>query len=112
MMRNKLLLALVLIAVAGGVLALSTGRTVPAAEGQEGAKYKGAKSCKMCHDKVHETAKYNPWTAWEAMKHAKAFDVLTDEDVASGKDPQGRACVECHTTGYGKGGFVSKDKTP
>jgi hypothetical protein len=76
----------------------------PTAHGQEGAKYLGNKKCMMCH--ADQTESYNE------MKHAHAFDVLSAEQVASGKDDKGRACIQCHTTGYGKGGFESAEKTP
>jgi hypothetical protein len=50
--------------------------------------------------------------AWGEMKHSKAFDVLTADQIKDGKDDKGRACVSCHTTGYGKPtGFVSVEKT-
>ncbi|MHC4471516.1 MAG: multiheme c-type cytochrome [Planctomycetota bacterium] len=112
MKLSKMLVGLSLLAACGAVLAIALGPTVPTAEGQEGAKYKGSKACKLCHDKEHEGSGFNPWTAWQEMKHAKAIESLTAEQIASGKDHKGRACVQCHTTGYGKGGFESKEKTP
>jgi Cytochrome c554 and c-prime len=73
--------------------------------GEEPAKYAGSKKCKTCHADQHK--------AWLGMKHSKAWDVLTPEQIASGKDAKGQACVMCHTTGYGKpNGFVSAEKTP
>ena len=112
MTSRKIVVALLALTVCTAIVAVSSGRSIPTAEGQEGAKYKGSKSCKMCHDKEHEGSGFHPWPAWQEMKHAKAFASLTAEQVASGKDPKGRACVQCHTTGYGKGGFESMEKTP
>ena len=67
--------------------------------------YSGSKQCQACHLGQHE--------AWETMNHSRAFESLRPEDVAGGKDAQGRACVQCHVTAYGKpDGFVSAEKTP
>jgi Cytochrome c554 and c-prime len=74
------------------------------ATGQEKAEYKGSDKCKSCHK--------DQYAAWQEMKHAKAFAALTPEQIASGKDDKGRTCVECHTTGFGDGGFTSADETP
>jgi len=72
--------------------------------GQDAASYVGSAKCKSCHKEQH--------VAWGEMKHAHAFDVLSAEQIASGKDEQGRTCVQCHTTGYGKGGFTTAEETP
>jgi len=98
------LFILVLVACAVAVfLALASSALVPAV-GQDGAKYIGAKKCKMCHSDQHK--------AWGEMTHSKAFDVLTPDQIKSGKDDRGKTCVSCHTTGYGQGGFESVEKTP
>ena len=73
-------------------------------EGAATAEYKGSKACKSCHQ--------DHFKAWLEMKHSKAFESLKPEQVAGGKDEKGQACVQCHTTGYGKGGFESVEKTP
>ncbi len=57
--------------------------------------YVGEKKCKKCHIKQHKT--------WRDTKHAKAFTYL---DAEAQKDPE---CIKCHTTGFGKGGFVSAE---
>ena len=97
------LFILVLVACAVAVfLALASSALVPAV-GQDGAKYIGSAKCKMCHADQHK--------AWGEMKHSKAFDALTPEQIKSGKDDKGRTCVSCHVTGYGKGGFESVEKS-
>lgn len=99
--------ALIVVLVAGGLaatLALGPAGT-PSAEGQSAAKYLGSQKCMMCHQDQHQ--------AWQKMKHSKAWESLSAEQIASGKDEKtGRACVECHSTGFGKGGFESAEKTP
>jgi hypothetical protein len=74
------------------------------ATGEEGATYVGSGKCKSCHKDSYEQ--------WQEMKHSKAWASLSAEQIASGKDPKGRACVQCHTTGYGDGGFTSEKDTP
>jgi len=101
--KSSLFLVLVGAVAVGAVFVFSSTGT-PTAQAQEGAKYIGAKKCAMCHADQTET--------WKEMKHYHAFSVLTAEQVASGKDYKDRACITCHTTGYGKGGFESADKTP
>ena len=78
--------------------------TSEVATGQEKASYVGSGKCKSCHKDQHQD--------WMEMKHSHAFASLSAEQVASGKDEQGRACVQCHTTGYGQGGFTSSADTP
>jgi len=48
-------------------------------------EYVGAKKCKTCHKKIHKS--------WLETKHAKAFDVLSDEEKKKAE------CVGCHITG-------------
>ena len=48
-------------------------------------EYVGANKCKGCHKVQHKS--------WLETKHAKAFDVLSDEEK---KKPE---CVSCHITG-------------
>ncbi|MBI5664310.1 MAG: hypothetical protein HZC49_04355 [Nitrospirae bacterium] len=77
------------------------------------AEYIGAKKCKACHMKQFKS--------WSETSMAKSFDnlkagVMVAEKKKAGledkdytTDPK---CLKCHTTGYGKGGFVSMEKTP
>jgi hypothetical protein len=74
------------------------------AVGQETAAYQGSDKCKSCHK--------DEYAVWQEMKHSHAFASLKPEQVATGKDDKGRACVQCHTTGYGMGGFTSAEESP
>lgn len=66
-------------------------------------EFVGAQKCKMCHN-LTKFGKFHD--DWAQTKHAKAIEVLNDEEK---KNPD---CLKCHTTGYGKpGGFVSLEKT-
>jgi hypothetical protein len=89
--------------IAGGaVLAVMLFVGVRAVRAQgtpQGAKFIGAKKCRLCH--------MNEYKTWSESKHAKNFDVLEGAERAN---PD---CLKCHTTGYGKeGGFVSESETP
>jgi cytochrome c553 len=87
MSRKLVTLLLVMIAV-GALVAAS----IMAEEGEKAAEkeeakfeYVGDKKCKACHKDQH--------SSWLETTHAKAFDVLSDEEKQS---PE---CVGCHTTG-------------
>jgi len=72
-----------------------------------GSTYVGAKLCKKCHFKQHRT--------WKSMKHAGAYEVLPEKyrDPAE-VDEKGRACISCHTTGFGDtdaGGFIDGEQS-
>ena len=99
--RAVLLLCLAVTAL--GFVLLGVPSTASSEE-ESPVEYKGSKACKACHKDQHQ--------AWEGMKHSRAFEILRPEQIASGKDDKGRACVQCHTTGFGKGGFVSLEETP
>lgn len=67
------------------------------------ATFVGEKACKKCHFKQHKT--------WSSMKHSTAWEVLSEEhrDPAQA-DEDGRVCISCHVTGWGKpGGFVDAE---
>jgi len=96
-----ILLIVASVVVAGMAASILTTNDV---DGQEKATYKGSDKCKSCHRDQH--------TAWKDMKHSHAFETLKPEQIATGKDEKGRACVSCHTTGHGMGGFTSTDATP
>lgn len=66
------------------------------------AKYltpKDPMQCSTCHADTHKS--------WQSVKHAKAFELLVN--VGEEKNEK---CLPCHTTGYGKGGFVDVATTP
>ena len=77
-------------------------------------EYVGVKKCKVCHLKQYKS--------WLQTKMATSFENLKpgmkeEAKMKAGLDPrkdytQDASCVRCHTTGYGKGGFVSMEKTP
>ncbi len=72
------------------VLLLAVSATAWGAEKKAEPQYVGATKCKVCHMDEHKS--------WLETKHAKAFDVLSDEEK---KKPE---CVGCHITGKtGKG---------
>jgi hypothetical protein len=97
-------------AVIIGIFAFAFGFVLlaglPTASSEEGEKatYKGSNACKACHAEQYK--------AWQEMKHSKAIESLKPDQIASGKDEQGRACVQCHVTGYENGGFTSMEATP
>lgn len=66
---------------------------------QDNGKYGGTDNCKMCHPDTFDE--------WSKTSHAKSYDLL----VAAGQEKNAE-CLPCHTTGYGKGGFVDEATTP
>jgi hypothetical protein len=64
-------------------------------EEKPAAAYVGDRRCKVCH--------LATFKAWEKTAHAHAFETLKNEER---KNP---ICIACHTTGYGAGGYGSKD---
>ena len=66
--------------------------------------YIGSEACKACHESEYSNYK-------KYAKKARSFDSIKKmEKKLTAEEYQ--ACFECHTTGYGKGGFVSEEKTP
>ncbi len=78
-------------------------------------EYIGSNKCKSCHKKEKSGAQY---LVWQESKHANAFDVLlTDEASKIAKEKglknlphEAPECLECHTVGFGKGGYEVKDE--
>lgn len=66
---------------------------------EEGSPYLGSAACAACHGEAHES--------WMGTGHARALGSLRPEKGLF--DPQ---CLPCHTTGPGRGGYVSKEETP
>ena len=95
--------AVALLALASLWLSGSQDGTKSAAPATEN-KYIGAEKCKSCHGAKESGDQYS---AWKAMKHAKAFATLASEEAkktAAAKgiaDPQkAEACVKCHVTAF------------
>ena len=89
-------------------LLIVTGTTADA------AKYIGAKKCKACHMKQYKSWKKTTMaTSFENLKPGAKADAKKKAGLDPAKDYTADAdCLKCHTTGYGKGGFVSIEKTP
>ncbi|MBL7024879.1 MAG: cytochrome c family protein [Candidatus Marinimicrobia bacterium] len=77
-------------------------------------EYVGSQKCKSCHKSEKKGAQYK---LWEESKHAKAFDVLLSEaalKIAAERKlklppSESPECLECHTVGFGKGGYEVMD---
>jgi hypothetical protein len=69
--------------VLAGLFGLVVGTATFSADA--GHAYVGAKKCKTCHKPE--------FNSWSETGHAKAFELLSDEEKKS------KACVSCHTTG-------------
>ncbi len=77
-------------------------------------EYVGVKKCRVCH--------MPQANAWEKTKMSKVFELLKPGVAAEVKkahkiDPEkdytkDSSCLQCHTTGYGKGGFKDIESTP
>ena len=80
----------------------------------DAAKYVGAKKCKACHMKQYKSWKKTAMaTSFENLKPGVKADAKKKAGLDADKDYTADAkCLKCHTTGYGKGGFVSMEKTP
>jgi nitrate/TMAO reductase-like tetraheme cytochrome c subunit len=88
-MSTMKLRIIILTAVSAGALltAFSTGQEVE----QPKPSYVGATKCKVCHLEI--------FNSWAETSHRRAVSSLKDEAAT---DPK---CLECHTTGYGAGGY-------
>jgi hypothetical protein len=60
--------------------------------------YVGAKKCKVCHVAIFDS--------WAETGHAGAFSTLKGDDRGNAN------CLECHTTGFGAGGYGSEARMP
>ncbi|MDR7468451.1 MAG: cytochrome c family protein [Armatimonadota bacterium] len=63
------------------------------------ARFVGAETCRMCHS--------DQYRRWAATSHARAFELL---EIAG--QAQNAACLGCHSTGFGRGGFRDASSTP
>jgi hypothetical protein len=66
-----------------------------------GERYLGDENCRRCHGEQYGS--------WQATPHARAFAAL--DRPLPGK-PKAEACVSCHATGYGQGGFQPDPSSP
>jgi calcineurin-like phosphoesterase len=66
-----------------------------------GESYLGGQNCQRCHGEQYRS--------WQATPHARAFASL--DRPLPGK-PKAEACVSCHATGYGNGGFAPDVSIP
>ncbi len=84
------------------VMVLALGVSQPVAQAQD--KYVGSKNCAGCHQ--HEYENFTEYSkkphSWEHIQ--KMEPKLTKQEF--------QRCFDCHTTGHGRGGFVSYEKTP
>ncbi len=72
--------------------------------------YIGASKCKMCHKSA---AKGNQWGKWQAAQHSKSLAILSTDEAKKIAAERGIAdpaksgeCLQCHVTGWGKGGYT------
>lgn len=86
---NLIIVAIFLLAFSG--LAIAQDKAEATAE-KASHEFVGDAKCKICHSDVH--------ASWMETKHAKAFDVLSDEEKKNEK------CIVCHTTGTSDKGVL------
>lgn len=67
-------------------------------------EYVGSARCGECHETEYETFKKHSVKSKSWKSVAIMASDLTKAEL--------EGCYECHTTGYGKGGFVSIESTP
>lgn len=68
------------------------------------AGYAGSKACQQCHE-----AQYERFTTYSKKAASWNSVAIMASDL---KPDELEGCYECHTTGYGRGGFVSIERTP
>jgi hypothetical protein len=61
-------------------------------------KYVGSIKCKVCHVEI--------FNSWSETPHARALATLKGDDAGK------TTCLECHTTGFGAGGFGGEARMP
>lgn len=91
-MKKSLIMVIIALALAALIFA---SEQTDKPEEEPAPTYVGDRRCKVCH---HATFK-----AWEKTDHAQAFQTLKEDER---KNP---ICVACHTTGFGAGGYDSKE---
>ena len=88
------------------------GSATTAKDADQKFSFVGSKSCKKCHSSTQHKA-------WSATHMAKALETLKpgvkkEAKQKHGLDPdkdytQDKACLACHTTGLGQGGYFIPD---
>lgn len=74
------------------------------ASGAAAQDYIGSAACGDCHVEQYENfTKYSKKAGSRHSVEIMASDLTPEEQ---------RGCYDCHTTGYGKGGFVDYETTP
>ncbi|MCP3922598.1 MAG: cytochrome C [Desulfobacterales bacterium] len=66
--------------------------------------YVGSQKCQSCHET--EYSNYKKYS--QKAKSYKSVEKMKSKLKLS----EYQGCLKCHTTGYGKGGFISIEKTP
>ncbi|MFQ6008365.1 MAG: multiheme c-type cytochrome [Candidatus Zixiibacteriota bacterium] len=93
MRKNRLLTTYAAIAaILAACMAWAAEETKKETKPEAEFQYVGAKKCKGCHKDQH--------ASWLETKHAKAFEVLSDEEKKKAE------CVGCHITGEMSDGTV------
>lgn len=77
-------------------------------------EYVGTNKCKGCHSNSKKGAQYK---VWKETKHAKVFDLLLTDEAKQIAKARGLTttpdnapeCLECHTVGFGAGGYEIKN---
>ncbi len=103
--RVAFLVLLLAGAAAAGFLLLRSPGAAAGPEEERTAAFAGPRKCQACHLERHRR--------WVESAHSRAGASLTAEQIRKGVDFRGRACAECHVTGWKKpSGFRSGAETP
>lgn len=88
-----------------GVVAMAVAVVGMSDAGKAGSgPFIGSKACGECHEEQHTSF----------VTHSKKAHTKTgvQKMLSDLKEEERQACYQCHTTGYGRGGFVSYEETP
>lgn len=88
------------VCLVSGAALLATCMASPALAGD----YVGSKPCGECHEAQYKVFITSSKKAHSGERVAIMAPKLKPAELAE--------CYECHTTGYGRGGFVSLERTP
>lgn len=90
-------------ALAGAVTVIFLGTAGIRASEQSGS-YVGSEACGECHQEQFES-----FSKYSKKSHTQRGVLKMFSDL---EEQEKKECYECHTTGYGRGGFVSYETTP